>query len=656
MAHADALTAAVEIGTRLVSSAHEDGAACNWEIARVDPNRSDGAALRTLASETLYQGTSGIALFLAELWGATGEPVFLRFAEKGLRFSEHRSVQRPSVRPGLHSGDVGIAFAAARLAELSRKSEWYEFALCRLAGIESIAVDEMETDVISGAAGAILGLLRIEHQLGSPRWIRDAACRFGEQLVVAARRRPLGWSWDPGEGRALQDLTGYAHGAAGMAHAFLELYAHTGDLRWCFAAERTLAYESHLEINQSGDWPDFRDSVTSMAVSRGETDSLRTRIRNGTMPRRVGQNLPVRTWCHGAPGIALSRIRASALAVDRERSDAELERALFATQRSIAGARGTESQSLCHGTFGNAEAVLLAFRQLGMGDPIIVDSMIGSALERHGNGRKPWISGAAETAYDPSLMIGESGIGHFLLRYADATVPSVLCISNFYGEPATVTGDKSQMRKDEIRTILPTFTHAVVNLREAAPQRAKLHVLARSELPIDVALRTLNADVAADESEVSVALRDAIAVDTAILVEQNTFVDFSEQYHAQLVQPSFAEIDWSTARVSLAPHARLMQRRWSWAAWHTKGGIRPEETEEFVVVFRTQQSVVGRVLTALQAVIFTQLENPTPLSEIESVVIASIEPDADVMAEIPGYISGVIANALSAGFVVVHAE
>ena len=65
-------------------------------------------------------------------------------------------------------------------------------------------------------------------------------------------------------------------------------------------------------------------------------------------------------WCHGAPGIALSRLRAYEITGD-ERSKAE---ALIALQTArafteLALQTGTMNFCLCHGLAGNAEVLLL---------------------------------------------------------------------------------------------------------------------------------------------------------------------------------------------------------------------------------------------------------------------------------------------------------
>ena len=91
----------------------------------------------------------------------------------------------------------------------------------------------------------------------------------------------------------MHNLCGYAHGAAGVGHALAELAVVTGDARYGEAAARAFDYERAWLDPLRGTWADLRG-----------------------IGRRVGRDAPVPaadSWCNGAPGIALSRMRAAEL-------------------------------------------------------------------------------------------------------------------------------------------------------------------------------------------------------------------------------------------------------------------------------------------------------------------------------------------------------
>ncbi|MFZ9229613.1 MAG: lanthionine synthetase LanC family protein, partial [Prochlorococcaceae cyanobacterium] len=71
-----------------------------------------------------------------------------------------------------------------------------------------------------------------------------------------------GWSMG-GVGSSLRrpPLTGFSHGAAGMAAALARLAQATADERYAEAARRAIAYERSVFVAETGNWPDFRSSA-----------------------------------------------------------------------------------------------------------------------------------------------------------------------------------------------------------------------------------------------------------------------------------------------------------------------------------------------------------------------------------------------------------
>jgi lantibiotic modifying enzyme len=81
-------------------------------------------------------------------------------------------------------------------------------------------------DVISGNAGAIPALLEIYDLLKDEK-IYNLALSLGMELLKSAIREPAGWSWGNSVnsmGEVYHNLTGFAHGAAGIGYGLLELF------------------------------------------------------------------------------------------------------------------------------------------------------------------------------------------------------------------------------------------------------------------------------------------------------------------------------------------------------------------------------------------------------------------------------------------------
>ena len=149
-------------------------------------------------------------------------------------------------------------------------------------------------------------------------------------------------------------------------------------------------------------------------------------------------------WCHGAPGITLSRLRAfELLKGEVHRSEAAI--ALAATRDAIAAdfARGSGNFSLCHGLAGNADVLLEGTRTLGADweDARWWAYRVATfGIETYATD-SGWPCGILG-GQAPSLMLGLAGIGLFYLRMHDTAIPSVLLLRRS-GELASTRPSRS---------------------------------------------------------------------------------------------------------------------------------------------------------------------------------------------------------------------
>jgi lantibiotic modifying enzyme len=259
-------------------------------------------------------------------------------------------------------------------------------------------------DVIGGAAGGVGSLASLFRYAPSAPVLR-AARLCGDRLVACARPMEHGVGWMlPQVGGV--PLAGFSHGAAGMAWALLELAGLTGDDRYRSTAIAALDYERSLFSAVEGNWPDLR--------RQGSTDQTAD---DG------GQSFMV-AWYHGAPGIALARLR-SLGHLDDPTTRAEIDAALTTTRTGGFGG----NHSSCHGDLGNLEPLLHAARTLGsVHCRAEAEGMAAAILAGIGQDG-PRCSAPLEVE-TPGLMSGLAGIGHGLLRAAAPDeVPSVLALA-----------------------------------------------------------------------------------------------------------------------------------------------------------------------------------------------------------------------------------
>lgn len=405
------LEASVRIATRLTQDAIWHGDLCNW-IGAEEAIRDGGSISfkSTNLGPSLYGGTSGIALFLGELYRATGESVYAQVAVGAIRHALSQTDRVPSpVRIGAYTGISGVALVAAHLGVLLEREDLVFAAQDQVLALTDGGIGDGEFDLISGRAGAILVLVMLSERLSDKDCIIDFCLSLGDHLLSTAHNSGRDYSWESVGFPTQANLTGYSHGVAGAAHALLELYQLTGDHKYRDGAVRAFEYERRQFDPTHQNWPDFRLSQSSV--------ENKTTIKCQTY------------WCHGAPGIALSRLRAVEI-LDDTLCRNELQAALETTEKVTALwlDSGAASYSLCHGIIGNAEVLRLGsqYRKAtrAKAAPVWLDAA-HAGVEKYSIPQVRWPCGVG-SGEPPSLMSGLAGIGYYYLSLHAGDVPSVL--------------------------------------------------------------------------------------------------------------------------------------------------------------------------------------------------------------------------------------
>jgi lantibiotic biosynthesis protein len=405
------LEAAVFVGRRLCRDALWDGERCNWLGDSMEYVDGAWRVVHRALGPDLYGGTIGIALFLATLHRLTAEPLFRATAQGAIAHALSRAQEiSPAGRIAFYAGWTGIAHVLAAAGEA------FEDAALTDKAYELIVAATRELgagsglDVVGGAAGAIPALINLRRR-GGPDDLLSMAARLGDHLLTTARKSDAGWSWNTLEGQTSRDPTGFSHGVAGIAWALLELSAATGSAQFRDAAERGFAYERQWFSKEHENWPDFRAIATTPASGGAPSYAV--------------------AWCHGAPGIGLSRLRAFEL-VGGDVMRQEAEAAIRTTTRVLHHASQAPQSdfTLCHGRGGNAELLIYAGEALGDETARSGAAAVGrQGIDVFRRNDLPWPCGVPGGGETPNLLVGLAGIGYFYLRlYDPVDVPSVLII------------------------------------------------------------------------------------------------------------------------------------------------------------------------------------------------------------------------------------
>ncbi|MBV8885975.1 MAG: type 2 lantipeptide synthetase LanM family protein [Chroococcidiopsidaceae cyanobacterium CP_BM_RX_35] len=375
---------------------------------------------------SLYNGNCGIALFLAALDYIRGTHQF-RHLTLGAVQNLHRILQtvdtqfrtRLAERTGI-GGITGLgsilyalvrinqflAASPARTSDLTNPPGEAESTLIQDAQMiaqlftrELVATDR-QFDLMSGSAGAILGLLTL-YQATQDRRVLDKAILCGQHLLehrTSSNGLPRAW-----KSFADRPLTGFSHGAAGIAYALLRLYAVTQNSDYLAAAMEGIEYERSVFLPTAANWSDFRSSTQQQEASQ----------------------LMI-SWCNGAAGIGLGRLGGlSLLATDTIYED--IETALQTTQRY-----GLDSvDQLCCGNFGRIELLLVAAQKLSRPELLKLAKQQAAwsvARAKHAGGYS-LTPNASEPMFSPNFFAGTAGIGYELLRLGSPeALPSVLLL------------------------------------------------------------------------------------------------------------------------------------------------------------------------------------------------------------------------------------
>lgn len=359
------------------------------------------------ATYYLYSGVTGIGIFLAGFSRATGNADAMELAraawvplERLLETGDVKDVQ-DHLRLGIANGIGSIVYSAVLTSQLSGDASLLDIA----SGFADMLTNdrllgETDLDVEGGVAGAVLALHRLHLATGEQRWL-DRATTAARRLVDESTLDADGRSWQS-DSKA-PSLAGMAHGAAGIGLTLASIGASSGDRKLLDAAGQAFAWERSVFDSSTGNWP--------------------VRISDG-------RSINMIAWCHGAPGIGLSRIGAG---LDETSSRSDLETAVTATRAS--GIHPVDH--VCCGNSGRIDFLIEA--SLTLGDALILEEArhrAGAMVSRAA--RKGDFTLSEESGgrmFRPGFFRGLAGVGYTLLRSLEPdSLPSVIRFA-LKGEP-----------------------------------------------------------------------------------------------------------------------------------------------------------------------------------------------------------------------------
>lgn len=423
----------------------EDG---KLQILSIDMLEQSRSKIRRV-SQYFYEGTAGIALFLHALESEktrlqksvpdkkgrtrTGKKVAERLLEQLKEYTENLrgSGSDPAAqseepgRTGMFDGEFSIVYVYLLLYEIRKEEGYLRLAKLHTQNILPLLQKDESFDLLGGNAGGITVLLKLYDMTGDENYL-TAASAAGDILCSRAVKMGHGIGW-PGSGET--PLCGMAHGNSGILTALARLYQKTGSRRFYDACWKCLDYEDSLYAEEFHDWKDLREEAARSGHEDGHEMS----------------------WCHGAGGIALSRLLAAeafSKAAEEEWSEKtegnvsgkpegpnkkageEAERIRKRLEGDIKRCvPGLEEHALrqgmciCHGTLGNYRILKKLRRVL---DGRVTDRIQSEVYEQILCWEKREMDLLVQEYHSPGFMNGLAGIGYYLLKEIDEGLPDIL--------------------------------------------------------------------------------------------------------------------------------------------------------------------------------------------------------------------------------------
>lgn len=357
----------------------------------------------------LYQGVAGLLLFLAALERVAGDGEYrqlIRAAADPLKdaiaTTPPSTLAKNGYSIGGYTGLGSLVYTFTRMGEFLSEPTWLENAnfIASLISPDAIATDQ-NLDVLGGSAGAILSLLTLYQKNKNSQLLETAVC-CGEHLLASRIDNERGFKgWHK---IGTDFMTGFAHGAAGIAYALLRLSEVSGEDRFQDAARDAITYEQSVFDEIAGNWPDFREAMQPDSPTQFMT-----------------------AWCNGAPGIGLARMGGLSV-FNTPQIEQEIDRAIHTTRQFTR--RGKDH--LCCGNFGRIEMLLVAAQNFSRADLFPVANRQASWVVRrsHRRGSYHLFDQFLPGIFHPAFFQGTSGIGYQLLRLAEPDLlPSVLLLA-----------------------------------------------------------------------------------------------------------------------------------------------------------------------------------------------------------------------------------
>lgn len=400
------------IADYLVTRSREIQGELNWLVKTT--NTKDEKYEFAHMTYDIYEGLGGISFFLLYAFRYTkqeryfslarqilqnGKDIFLKQKNYLLRYLNTPELKAANLSPYYYPSS--LVFLMDHFSVFDKNAFDYDFLEHYYDYLERVVPFNENCDVLCGLSGLLELLMTLREKTPGNRLdnIIDKVLIQIQASAVDLDDNKSAWLFLRDSSAESTYFGGYAHGTAGIAVSLARAAKVLGQESLMQLASKALNYDRSLFNSDLELWVDQR-----------EKGSIRDSI----------------SWCHGSPGIGMSRILLSQYFND----NSFIEELRIAAKNTVSSK--TESSCLCHGKSSDIE-ILKAYNSI-LKDPVIerkISSDISTLTEKLLSNSFQMIYGDGTKMEMIGLFLGLSGIGYLLLRIHDwKNMPSILCLES----------------------------------------------------------------------------------------------------------------------------------------------------------------------------------------------------------------------------------
>ncbi|MFJ7889839.1 type 2 lanthipeptide synthetase LanM family protein [Lysinibacillus xylanilyticus] len=365
---------------------------CSTVIEHVESKKWHVAAM----DDCLYDGLSGMSFYYLWLGKVTGNQRYHNIASSILEDIYQRNRIEVNRSLGAFDGIYSVIYLLINFYKVTGDEIYIKRALNLCENYQDKIKTDKVYDIISGSAGILLVLVEL-YKCTSSELVKSLMMECKNHLIKNVHTindKEIGWI-----GVENNPLSGFSHGSAGIVYALDKYRQLMGDddLELKEIIEKALYFE---EKQREGlIWFDLREHDLN-----------------------IDYHIPY-AWCHGSPGILLSRL---SLSKDYN-INLSVNNKMIAKDILENGFK--RNQSVCHGDLGNA-MILKEYSKFTKDEywSNISKVIAGMIVENREPSDYRLGLGLELDVETPELMVGLSGIAYALLFLSSDEVPNILIL------------------------------------------------------------------------------------------------------------------------------------------------------------------------------------------------------------------------------------